>query len=255
MTGVLARLRADIVCGVGLLTRLPVGVLARDGLPYSMTRSVWTWPTIGAVCGLLGAGMFIALSHLRIAPLPAAALAVAAQLLLTGGLHEDGLADMADGFGGGRTRARKLEIMRDSRIGSYGMMALCLALLARVGAISALPAGLALLVLPVAGALARVAMAGVLAVLPPARTDGLASTMARIPLPALAACMLPPLGLAPWLLGAWAGGWAILVTLAMGSAMAALAYRQVGGQTGDVLGAVACLGECVLLAAIPAALA
>ncbi|WP_110095701.1 adenosylcobinamide-GDP ribazoletransferase, partial [Novacetimonas maltaceti] len=205
MTRLLACLRADVVCGAGLLTRLPVGWLARDGLPYSMTRSVWTWPAIGALCGLSGAGAFIALSHLRIAPLPAAALAVAVQLLLTGGLHEDGLADMADGFGGGKTRARKLEIMRDSRIGSYGMMALALALLARVGAISTLPAGLAVVIMPLSGALARVAMAGVLAVLPPARTDGLASTMARIPLCARIACMLPPLVLAPWLLGAWAG--------------------------------------------------
>ncbi|MEG3348656.1 adenosylcobinamide-GDP ribazoletransferase [Novacetimonas sp. GS1] len=254
MTNLPACLRADIVCGVGLLTRLPMGWLARDGLPYSMTRCVWTWPIIGALCGMMGAGVVVALSHLRIAPLPAATIAVAVQLLLTGGLHEDGLADMVDGFGGGATRARKLEIMRDSRIGSYGMMALALALLARVGAISALPTGLAIMVLPVTGALARAAMAGLLVMLPPARSDGVAATMGHIPWPALLACVLPPVMLAPWLLGTWAGTVAICATLALGGGMALLAHRQISGHTGDVLGATACLGECVLLAVVPAAL-
>ncbi|PYD47470.1 adenosylcobinamide-GDP ribazoletransferase [Novacetimonas pomaceti] len=252
MTRLLACLRADIVCGVGLLTRMPVGWLARDGLPYDMTRCVWTWPVVGALCGVAGAMVFVVLMRLGISPLPCAVAGVAAQVLLTGGLHEDGLADMADGFGGGATRARKLEIMRDSRIGSYGMMALALALMARVGAIGGISPALALVVLPVAGALARTAMVVMLARLPPARADGIASGMARVPAAALAACLLLAAALSWWMLGAWRAAGAMVVTAMVAGAMIRLARRQIGGQTGDVLGAGACLAECALLMAVPA---
>lgn len=252
MTRLLACLRADIVCGVGLLTRMPVGWLARDGLPYDMTRCVWTWPVVGVVCGMAGAMVFVGLMRLGIPPLPCAVAGVAGQILLTGGLHEDGLADMADGFGGGATRARKLEIMRDSRIGSYGMMALALVLMARVGAIGGISPALALLLLPVTGALARTAMAVMLARLPPARTDGLASRMAHVPAGALLVCLLLAAVLSWWLLGAWRAAGAVVVTAMVAGTMIRLARRQIGGQTGDVLGAGACLAECALLMTVPA---
>ncbi|WP_264811937.1 adenosylcobinamide-GDP ribazoletransferase, partial [Gluconacetobacter johannae] len=184
----IARRRADLLAGLGLLTRLPVGWLARGAGPVDMARSVWTWPLAGLGVGVVGGGVLAVLSLAGVPRLPAAGWAVAVQILLTGGLHEDGLADMADGFGGGRDRARKLEIMRDSRIGAYGVLALVLSLLLRVTAAAAAAHPIA--AMAVAGTLSRAAMTGVLAALPPARGDGIAGTMGRIPRPALGAGLL-----------------------------------------------------------------
>ncbi|MGS0646100.1 adenosylcobinamide-GDP ribazoletransferase [Komagataeibacter melomenusus] len=245
-----ARLRADLVCGLGLLTRLPTGWLAHDGLPYSMTRSLWCWPLIGAGVNALAALAYGAALWLGQAPLPAAGWCVGLLLLVCGGLHEDGLADMADGCGGGRDRAHKLEIMRDSRVGSYGVMALVVALLVRTTALAALPGPAALVVLPVAGALARAAMAGVLWRLPPARNNGLASTMANLPRTALLACMGLAVALAAALLPALSALTACSVAMVASAVMCRLARWQLGGQTGDVLGATAVVTECAVLTAL-----
>ncbi|WP_308720345.1 adenosylcobinamide-GDP ribazoletransferase [Komagataeibacter xylinus] len=245
-----ARLRADLVCGLGLLTRLPTGWLAHDGLPYSMTRSIWCWPLIGAGVNALVALAYGAGLRLGLAPLPAAGWCVAGLLLLCGGLHEDGLADMADGCGGGRDRARKLEIMRDSRVGSYGVMALVVALLVRITALAAMKGPAALLALPVAGALARAAMAGVLWRLPPARRDGLASTMDHLPRAARVACLGLAVAMAAIVLPAPRALTACAVALLASVVMYCLARWQLGGQTGDVLGATAVVTECAVLTAL-----
>src|SRR5271168_821970 len=99
-----------------LLTRLPVG---RSG-GSDLARTVWAFPVVGLVVGLLGGLVYWALARLGVPAFLAASWAFVAILLVTGAFHEDGLADTVDGFGGGRTRERKLEIMRDSRIGAYG---------------------------------------------------------------------------------------------------------------------------------------
>jgi adenosylcobinamide-GDP ribazoletransferase len=174
----------------------------------------------------------------------AAVLAVAAQVLLTGGLHEDGLADVADGFGGGRSRADKLRIMRDPRLGSFGALALVLALLARIAALIALAGpALAGAALVAAGAVSRAGLPAIMASLPPARDDGLAAGAGRPhPLRAAAAAaigallafaLLPPGAAAGGLIGA--AGALLLI--------AHLARRQLGGYTGDVLGAAQQLAE------------
>ncbi len=90
------------------------------------------------VVGLIGAVVYVLAHRAGLPAWPAAALSVAATLFATGCLHEDGLADTADGFGGGKTREQKLDIMRDSRIGTYGVCALALSLLIRVSALASL---------------------------------------------------------------------------------------------------------------------
>jgi adenosylcobinamide-GDP ribazoletransferase len=171
----------------------------------------------------------------------------------TGALHEDGLADVADGFGGGRTREDKLRIMRDSRIGSYGALALVLALLARAGALVALadPSDV-LAALVAAGAVSRAALPAVMAISPQARADGLAAAAGRPhPLRAAAAALVAAL-LAILLLGQAAPA-ALLAGAGGALAVALLARRQIGGYTGDVLGAAQQLGEIgVLLGAVAA---
>ena len=134
--GRLARAARDIADALRFFTRLNLGAPA-PAAPLDIARIAWAAPVAGAVVGLIGA-LVLALTALLGLPLPLrAGLATAALVAATGALHEDGLADVADGFGGGATRERKLEIMRDSRIGAYGALALALALILRVGALAA----------------------------------------------------------------------------------------------------------------------
>lgn len=117
-----------------LLTRLPAGKsVSLDN--STVARAAWIFPVVGLLVGATGGGVFMLASHLGLGIASAALLAMGTQVLLTGALHEDGLADTADGFGGGRGRERKLEIMRDSRIGTYGVVALVLVLSLRFTAL------------------------------------------------------------------------------------------------------------------------
>ena len=118
-----------------LLTRLPAGRIS--GAAPSLADAVWAYPIVGVIVGSIGAAVLGGALALGLPATIAAVLGITACILATGGLHEDGLADLADGFGGGRDAARKLEIMRDSRIGSYGTLALILSLVLRVLALSA----------------------------------------------------------------------------------------------------------------------
>ncbi len=247
-------LRAELAAAFMLLTRLPVGWFAGNRVPPDQAFCIWAYPVVGAAVGGIGALAYLLCARIGMTPALAAVWTLAALLLATGALHEDGLADMADGFGGGRSPERKLEIMRDSRIGSFGALALLLSVAIRVVSVSALvQPGRVAPALVAAGALARGGIGLLLLALPPARPDGLAAALrerrpARTAMgPALAAAVavaLLPLRLA---LGAVAaGGLAAL-------ALAALTRRQIGGYTGDVLGACAVVVECVVLTLLAAA--
>ena len=173
-------------------------------------------------------------------------------------MHEDALADIADGFGGGRTRDAKLAIMKDPRLGAYGASALMLALALRVALFAGLLAGLgpwrAGAAIVAAAALARVAGLWPLAALPPARADGIGAVAAPLGRPAWTrgalvaiavafAAGLPVAGFAGAALAPLGGlGVAVLV--------ARLAERQIGGQTGDVCGAATILAELAVLTAL-----
>jgi len=162
----------------------------------------------------------------------AAIWAVAAQVLLTGALHEDGLADTIDGFGGGRDKAQKLAIMRDSRIGAFGAMALLVVLGIRIASIAEKSGGSASLALMAAGASGRAGLVCLLVFLRPARTDGVAAELRNPPALAIAC------GVAVALVADLAGGSRTMLAGALaGLAVAWTAQRQIGGYTGDVLGA------------------
>src|SRR3974377_989482 len=119
----LGKIVTDIRIAVALSTILPVGPQApvSDG---EIARASWALPVAGLLVGLAGAGIYSLARSTGLTAGPAAMLAVAPTILTTGALHEDGLADTADGLGGGRTPDRKLDIMRDSRIGTYAACAL-----------------------------------------------------------------------------------------------------------------------------------
>src|SRR6516162_7346258 len=133
--GWLADWASDLKTSIQFFTRLPVS----GGTPAGadLARAAWAFPLAGIVVGLIAAAVYALAYKLGFAGWPAAALTVAATLLVTGCLHEDGLADTVDGFGGGDTQERKLEIMRDSRIGTYGVCALTVSIVLRVAALAA----------------------------------------------------------------------------------------------------------------------
>jgi adenosylcobinamide-GDP ribazoletransferase len=228
---------------LSLLTRLPAP--GADGM--RMAASAWAWPVVGAlVAGLAGLVGLGALA-LGLPAIVAAGLVLAAQVMLTGAMHEDGLADCADGIWGGMTRDRRLEILKDSRIGAYGVLALILCVGLRWGLIAALlPLPGALAALMAAGALSRGAMAGVMAALPFARTDGLARHVGRPTRAAagLSAAVALAVGLVMATPATWGAAGAVVVASAL---FARLALGRLGGQTGDVLGATQQLGEIAAL--------
>jgi adenosylcobinamide-GDP ribazoletransferase len=198
--------------------------------------------------GLAGALVYAFAHALNVPQLAAAVLAVAATVIVTGALHEDGLADVADGFGGGTTRERKLEIMRDSRIGTYGVCALILSFLLRVAILASFGnAGLVAGVLVTAHAAARAPIPAFMSLVPPARLDGMSADAGRSPQSSAAVAALLGFLALVFGLGFGAGVIAAILLCAAFAFMAWLCNRQIGGQTGDVLGALEQIGEIVVM--------
>ncbi len=236
----------DMRATLGLLTRFPV-----DPAPVT-PDSAWAFPLAGLAVGAAAALVLWSAAALGLPPGPAAGLALAVMVIVTGALHEDGLADAADGFWGGRDRDRRLEIMRDSRVGSYGVLALALSLLLRWSALAALAAsGGAVAALIAAAVLSRAAMLWPMSVLPHARADGLSRLAGRPGRRTLMLAALLALGLA---LAAVSVAALLLAPLLWLTAVAAarIARAKIGGQTGDVLGATQQLCEIAALLALAA---
>lgn len=247
----------DVQSATGFLTRLPVFRL----LPPDLDRPVrnlstvaWAFPVVGLIVGVC-AGASLMMAHaLGLHPLVSALIALAVGVALTGALHEDGLADVADGFGGGADTDGKLTIMRDSAIGTYGMLALVFSVGIRAAALAGMPgAGTAAMSLIAAACVSRALVVGVMTGMPAARKDGLGASAGKpetgtfltaFAIAAVAAFVLS--GASAWILLA-AGGLATL-------ALMALAKQQIGGQTGDVLGASQQSSEITILIAAAAVL-
>jgi adenosylcobinamide-GDP ribazoletransferase len=188
-------------------------------------------------------------------PSPLAAVwTLAATMILTGAFHEDGLADTADGCGGGTTPSQKMAIMRDSRIGSYGAVALILSVTVRLAAITALDhSDIVMTAMVTAGMLGRSGILLLPLVLVPARDSGMGAAMGKPWVTSTAA------GLALATIAAFLSLHTLLaiaaVALGFGAslALAKLAHRQIGGYTGDILGATEVVIECVVLTVIATA--
>lgn len=228
---------------VALLTRIPVA--SASCRPSDISSSVAWFPVVGAGVGAAVGGVYVGLSEL-VPELAAAGVALAVGLLLTGGLHEDGLADAADALGASSQR-HALEVMRDPRHGTFGVAAGSLSVLIRAGAISALGGWSALGSVVAAHALSRGAAVGLLAHLRPAEADGLGSVYAgglsrRGAASGYAAATI--LGAAG--LGILVAPAAVITTLAA-VVTGAVAGSRFGGMTGDVLGAAQQLAETGIL--------
>ncbi len=215
-------------------------------------RSVRTFPLVGALLGILAGFAFAIAAGLGLPDLVAGVIAVALLALMTGALHEDGLADMADGFGGGHNAEKKLAIMRDSRIGAYGVIVLVLVLAAKVGALADLEdIGVVMSGLICAAAASRATMPAMMHWLTPARGDGLGAGAGR---PAAEHVWTGIIIAAIFcvLLLTWSGVVALLIAALSVMAVGLLARRQIGGYTGDVLGATQQISELIFLLTLAA---
>jgi adenosylcobinamide-GDP ribazoletransferase len=266
-TGLEAAL-SDVVRCLRFYSRLPTPVLPWEADPHgvpdfrTMPRML---PIAGAAIGAVGATMMAVALSLGLGPLLSAALAVATLTVVTGAFHEDGLADAADGLGGGTTPERRLEIMHDSRIGSYGGAALIIAFSLRLAAFTTMAERLSTTAVAIAIVIAasgsRVAGLLLLGLTPPARASGAAYVVGQPSVGTLATACALAVGIAGALgtagglpLGGIALGLAVDVVIAL--AASRIALRLVGGHTGDIAGATQQIAEIgfllALLIAVPA---
>jgi adenosylcobinamide-GDP ribazoletransferase len=243
----LARWWDQFRLAAGFLTRLPLGPGGAQAVG-PLAQASWAFSLVGLVIGLIGGFVYSLAAWLGVPALAAALLAVAATALATGALHEDGLADVADGFGGGADRAAKLAIMRDSRNGAFGVLALVLSVGLRAAALAALgDGGRVTAALVAAHALSRGLLPLVLRALEPARDDGLGASAGRPEAAnAWAAAGLGAL-IALFALDWWRGVVAIAAAALAAGLVGHVARRQIGGYTGDVLGAIEQVGEIMVM--------
>jgi adenosylcobinamide-GDP ribazoletransferase len=259
MPDIAARLRslpADTLTALAFFSRIPV---RPQPVSFDLRRTSGAWPVAGFVLALAPAFLFLLARFFWIAPMVAAILALALMAFLTGGMHEDGLADTADGFGGGVKRDEKLDLMRDSRLGTYGALALLFAVLIKAGALGAIGAS------PWRGALAILCAAVVSRALAlwhwsatmPARADGMAASAGRPDTESLAVAAIA--GLVAGVLLLLAFKLAALLALLLAAVAIRLFTRlcedQIGGHTGDTIGAAQQIGEAMLLAGLASAAA
>lgn len=238
------RVSDDMASALTLLSRLPAPQPAR----FRGAASGWVWPLVGGLVGVLAATTAALAAGIGLPVGVQAGIALAAQALMTGGLHEDGLSDSADGLWGGHTPARRLEIMKDSRVGSYGVLALSLTLVVRWSALcTAIAAGHLWPTLLAAGVLSRLPMVVLMAALPNARGAGLSQSVGRpgwgVVAGAGIAALTPVL-----LLWGWTGALMLAGVAVTTLALARVARARIGGQTGDILGASQQLAELAVLA-------
>jgi adenosylcobinamide-GDP ribazoletransferase len=235
LTGPLAALQ--------FLTRVPVR-LRREP---DVAASVPWFPVVGALIGAAVGGVAAGLWHL-VPPIVAAAVAVMFGVLITGAFHEDGLADVADAFAGGTTVERRLEILKDSRHGSYGVAALCGSIVIRVVCLGSFPGPATMFAAAVAAhAIGRGAAVGLMGVAPLATQRGLGADYGQsATLPTAIIGALTGLALAAIVVGWWAAPLAAVVVVSIVS-IRWLSLRKIAGVSGDVLGTCEQVVECLCL--------
>lgn len=244
----------DIARAVAFLSRIPMPArLFDDAAHNAAARQAWAYPLAGLIIGMVGA-LIIAILGTITSSLLTALITIAVTTVITGALHEDGLADIADGFWGGWTIERRLEIMKDSTVGAYGVLALifwfslsAFALAEIIAANSAFSAALIWLLIC---AVSRAAMPALWATTPSARTGGVAHaagqpTMHDAKLSGLIALVFT---IVTMLFGA---PFSVLLAVAL-AGLAVFGFRRmclnkIGGHTGDTLGAAQKVAETVML--------
>lgn len=241
----------DIPAAIGLLTRLPVKV-DMDAATARGAASAWAYPLAGLVVGVICTACATLALTLGLAPAIAAVLSLATATIITGAMHEDGLADTADGFWGGWDPARRLDIMKDSHIGAYGVIALILSYLIRWSALTVIISGGTFWPAIIAIAMtSRASMVNLMAALPNARATGLSQSVGRPQ--ATTAHIATAIATLTCLLLMGGTGIAVVIAIAFTTlACALIAQAKINGQTGDTLGAAQQLSEIAALLTLAA---
>jgi adenosylcobinamide-GDP ribazoletransferase len=236
---------SGFAAATGFLTRIPV---AHPPGGLRLADAAWAFPPVGAGIGAVAGCVYLLAQLLGLGAWPASLLALLGSLVLTGALHEDGLADTVDGLFGGGDRETRLAIMRDSRLGTFGGLALVLSVGLRAAALAqlgeALHAGLALIA---AHAASRALLPLAMRLSAPARAEGLAAAAGRPGSTAAISAVVIGAAIALAALGPAQGALAVGLAAIAVAAAAILAQRQIGGYTGDVLGACQQVAEIVIL--------
>lgn len=223
----------DLLSAFGLLTRLPVPSTSRH-----RPEAAWCWPIIGGMIAALSVIPAMLLLASGAPPASAAIVLLVLSMVLSGAMHEDGLADTADGLFGGWTPERRLEIMKDSHIGSYGTLALIVVQLALWSSYSALLEVADWKTITAAMILSRPPMAVLMTAMPNARRSGLSSTVGQPARWAALVSVLLSLVLASLLLDDLLTlATMVLAVILATTTIGLVANRKIGGQTGDILGA------------------
>ena len=243
----------DFLVALVFLTRLPI----RPGFSFEMSAlksACRAFSLVGLIVGGLSGTVYITASFLGVPALVAALLAIAAQVLITGALHEDAIGDVADGFGGGSDKQKKLAIMRDSRVGTYAVVTLILVIGIKSAAISAVSDSLmGFAIIVTAASVSRGLMSWALYFLPTARDDGLGRGAGHPDMMAPLWSTFLLIAIAVLILGPQLGAIALFAAICGATLMGLIAWRQIGGQTGDVLGAIQQVSELAVLVACLAA--
>lgn len=246
-------LLADVTDCIGFFTCLPVaGAAAPD---RAFAPALWAAPVAGLVVALVAALFMAIAAGLGMPATICALVAVAAAMIVTGALHEDGLSDTVDGFFGGFSRERRLEIMKDSRIGTFGAAVLVFSVALRAAALAAIgPSWEAASALVAAHMASRALLPAMMHAMPAAKPEGLAASVGAVARDTALAALA--LGVAALLL------LGLPVAFATGLALALIflfvrqqATDRIGGHTGDVVGALQQLAEITVLCAAAVAFA
>jgi adenosylcobinamide-GDP ribazoletransferase len=237
----------DIPASLGILSRIPVEV-NHEAAKKRGAASSWAYPIAGAVIGGLSvcAGWISILFGLP--EIVTTAVILTSLVMIPGAMHEDGLADTFDGLWGGYTKERRLEIMKDSHIGVYGVLALVISIAVRFGLLLVLVQNTNLWSIVAIAALSRAPMVLLMAKMPPARDFGLSHSVGRPRIETALLAVLIALSIGFVLLGGAILHGVVLTTVVV-AALAYIANSKIGGQTGDILGASQPLSEIAFLAA------
>ena len=265
---VLQRLRYEarlILVAVQFLTRISVPSFSHYD-PQWLHQSSRYFPAVGLLIGLLCAGVFW-LSSLLFIPLVAAVISTAFGIKLTGAFHEDGLADSCDGLGGGLTRERTLEIMKDSRLGTYGVLGLVSALLLKISLLTAMPTPVAIVALIIGHTASRLFCISLLTLLPyggeieHAKAKPMAQQLTPLQSIYSSGWLILAITLVTLVfpntmqqIGIWQWLLALLLGIGATDYMRRLLRRRLDGYTGDGLGATQQLSEIAIYIGLAASL-
>jgi len=244
----------DVYVSVVFLTRLPAPSWP-DAAQRDLATGMWAFPIAGVLVATIAGLVYAVCDAIGLPVYISALFAVVALTIATGGLHEDGLADLADGIWGGSTPERRLAIMSDSQIGAYGTIALIVSVAGRAAAIATIGQPLFVLgALVAAEAASRAVMPALMSFSGPAKSDGLGASAGTPGVATWGSALF--LAAVICVLAAPAGWFTCLIAAAAGAALISwFARRNLGGYTGDVLGAAQQIAELFALIAIASVIA